>query len=471
MRWGVFVAAVLACLGSSPLRGACDQELRLQAPQVVDGGVLLRWSPQQQAAGYRVEYTERWDANSWQSCVPLNQWATTNLFWLDPNPPAVAARFYRVVAIPFPPANRGLLLDQKLSNTYSLTELKILLFVASFPGSAEYAVEFHRVLYETVDGRGQKTIASGAILVPAGRSKPAPVLSFQHSTVFLRDDVPSRGEGQEFLLGVGMAACGYVVFMADYVGLGDSPGLHPFLHAQSEATSVVDLIRAGRSCCESLGIPLSGQLLLWGYSQGGHATLAAHREIELNHPEEMSVSASAPMAGPYDLSGTMAPLLLGQEPYASPGYMAYLLFGLNEAYSFFCSPEELWKSPYHEVLPPLLDGAHTDSEVNSAMPAVPAQALRPEFLAAYESDPNHELRSLLRRNDVNPWPLRGALRFFHCAGDQTVPYIISQRMVERFHSLGSTDVRLVDPLPTADHYPGAVPCFFAAKSWLDSFVR
>jgi hypothetical protein len=433
--------------------------------------MLLKWLPQEQAAGYRVEFTERFESESWQPCLPLSQWPTTNLFWLDPSPSSAGIRFYRIVAIPVPAADRGMLISQSLSRTYSLTELKVLFLVAGFPGTAEHAVSFHRVLYETVDCRGRKTTASGAILVPVGKSKPAPVISLQHATVFLREDVPSRGGGQEFLLGAAMAACGYVIFMPDYLGLGDSPGLHPFLHAQSEATAVVDLIRAGRAGCQILGVPLSDQLFLWGYSQGGHATLAVHREIELNHHPEITVTASAPMAGPYDLSGTMAPILLSQEPYASPGYMAYLLFGLNEAHSFFCSPQELWRPPYDRTLPPLFDGAHAEMDIHSAMPAVPAHALQPAFLQAYESNPAHPLRRAIGENDVIPWPLRAPLRLFHCAGDRTVPFTNSQRILEQFHRLGSTDVRLIDPLPSADHYPGAVPCFYASKLWLDSFLQ
>jgi hypothetical protein len=40
------------------------------------------------------------------------------------------------------------------------------------------------------------------------------------------------------------AARGYVVVAADYVGLGVSETFHPYLHAESEATAVVDALRA-----------------------------------------------------------------------------------------------------------------------------------------------------------------------------------------------------------------------------------
>ena len=58
------------------------------------------------------------------------------------------------------------------------------------------------------------------------------------------------------------------------MGLGSSPGFHPYLHARSEATASVDMLRAGRNYCASNNIGLNGQVFLAGYSQGGHTEMA-----------------------------------------------------------------------------------------------------------------------------------------------------------------------------------------------------
>ena len=34
--------------------------------------------------------------------------------------------------------------------------------------------------------------------------------------------------------------------MPDYLGMGESPGLHPYVHGESEATATLDMIRAAR---------------------------------------------------------------------------------------------------------------------------------------------------------------------------------------------------------------------------------
>ena len=71
--------------------------------------------------------------------------------------------------------------------------------------------------------------------------------------------------------------------MPDYIGMGESPGLHPYCHGASEATTI-DMIRAVREA-ESLDmIPGmtadNGEMFVTGYSQGGHAAMATHKYVE-----------------------------------------------------------------------------------------------------------------------------------------------------------------------------------------------
>ena len=86
--------------------------------------------------------------------------------------------------------------------------------------------------------------------------------------------------------------------------MGDNPGIHPYVHWESEATASIDLIRASREfLMDSLEIWDNNQLFLTGYSQGGHSTMAIHKYIKVNNLQsEFNVVASAPMSGPYALS-------------------------------------------------------------------------------------------------------------------------------------------------------------------------
>jgi hypothetical protein len=64
---------------------------------------------------------------------------------------------------------------------------------------------------------------------------------------------------------------GWVIVGTDYPGLG-TKGPHPLLIGEGEARAVLDAFRAAR---RFLPVDLSSQVILWGYSQGGHAVLWA----------------------------------------------------------------------------------------------------------------------------------------------------------------------------------------------------
>ena len=102
------------------------------------------------------------------------------------------------------------------------------------------------------------------------------------------------------------AAQGYAVVATDYLGFAKSTySYHPYLHADSEASSVIDSIRAARNAASGVGSTLSGKVMLTGYSQGGHSSMAAHRAIERDNAGEINVVAGAHLAGPYNLSGSL----------------------------------------------------------------------------------------------------------------------------------------------------------------------
>jgi len=71
-------------------------------------------------------------------------------------------------------------------------------------------------------------------------------------------------------------AQGYAVVATDYLGyaLSEYP-FHPYMHADSEASAVIDSIRAARHAAKALGLALNGKVMLSGYSQA--ATLPWRR--------------------------------------------------------------------------------------------------------------------------------------------------------------------------------------------------
>jgi pimeloyl-ACP methyl ester carboxylesterase len=89
---------------------------------------------------------------------------------------------------------------------------------------------------------------------------------------------------------------GWGLVEADYPGLGtDDP--HTYLVGEAEGRSVLDAVRAA-SAVESAGVEPSSPVLLWGFSQGGHAVLFA-AELASSYAPELDVrgvAVSAPVA-------------------------------------------------------------------------------------------------------------------------------------------------------------------------------
>jgi len=158
------------------------------------------------------------------------------------------------------------------------------------------------------------------LVAPDNFSKIYPMLCYQHGTSSSKTDVPSHLNGESQLATI-LSGMGYLVAAPDYLGLGDSPGFHPYVHAATEASAAVDLLRAARDFAAQEVLQLNGQVFVTGYSQGGHAAMALHRKLELELSNEFAVTAAAPMSGPYSIGGIMRELILSENEYFFPAYI------------------------------------------------------------------------------------------------------------------------------------------------------
>ena len=361
---------------------------------------------------------------------------------------------------------RGATISVQLVDKLDVPELVAQISGLSLGFNIHHPIVTYSIVYETVDASGDTTLASGAISMPQGAIASLPVVSYQHGTITRRLDAPSSSPSGR-LIGQIFAATGYFTIMPDYLGLGISPGLHPYVHASTSATAIVDMLRASVDFASANEISLARKLFLLGYSQGGYTTMAAHRALEAEYSEEFTVTASAPMAGPYDLSETMSYEILSDRPIPEPYYLPYVLLSYNAVYEIYESPSEFLRSPYDTTLPPLFDGTHSSHTINAALPDVPRQILQPNMLVSFETNPDDMFRRLLRENDVFDWAPVAPVRLFHCEGDDTVPKENSEIARDHLANNGAT-VFLVDPLPAANHILCAAPSLLLAKRWFDT---
>jgi hypothetical protein len=355
------------------------------------------------------------------------------------------------------------LISDSLLQTYTVNDL-----IGQGVGNAEYPVEVYKLVYNTVDPFGGPTIASGAVVIPLSQGCYHAIASYMHGTILNREDVPSRLSG-EILVGYFLGATGYVGVLPDYLGLGDSPGPHPYIHAASEASASIDMIRAAKEFCAQKDVLLNGQLFLTGYSQGGHSCMATHKVIQEQYPDEFNVTASAPCSGPYDVSGVQAEVMVSPDPYPAPYYLPYVVFSFGYVYpGLFNDISEVFKEPWATQLPPLFQGNNGSGAVDAIMPAAPSEILQDSVLEAFSNDPDHYFREVLRENDLYDWVPADPVRMLYCESDSHVFYENSIVAFNAMQANGATSVSALSAGAGFDHGDCAFPALLQAKNWFDS---
>ncbi len=322
----------------------------------------------------------------------------------------------------------------ELMDEYSLDDLQVIMGqVADQAGdisglvAQNFAVNAYKVTYQTDDPRhplGEPhppVEVTGVIVVPQGSACEFPMATYIHGTTATKNGVASYGSA-ELNIGLIFSMVGNVVVMPDLIGLGDSPGLHPYHHSESTAWCAVDLMRVARDHADELGFKLNDQLFTFGYSQGGHGAMALHKYIQENLSGEFTVTASVPMSGAYDISGVQAQTVISNEGYSSPGYLPYIILGLNQIYNVFEDPIEVFIEPYATDLPPLFDGETGFGTINQSMPpsGVPNEILQPDVLDDFINNPDSEFKALFAEQDVYDWVPTSPIRMVYCTEDEQV---------------------------------------------------
>jgi hypothetical protein len=363
------------------------------------------------------------------------------------------------------------LISSTLIATYTKQQIDSIYAANGLPAfllPVRHDIEIYQLVYETVSYDSSTTFASGAIIIPVGTTCKIPMVSYQHGTIQKASDAPSFNNG-EIIIGIALAADGYAVSMPDYLGLGiTNLPLHPYIHAQSEATASVDMLIASRNFMAGMGKEHNGQLFLAGYSQGGHATMALHRLIEAELSQDIQVTASAPMSGPYDVSETQAQVITNDSVYSQPAFLPFVMFGLNQVYSFFGNPSNVLDTPYDFTIPPVMNGNFTTGDVNNIMPAIPNEIINPAVLDSFRTEPNHYFRVALRDNDVYNWLPVSPIRMFYCEADEQVYYMNAFVAYNQFIQNGATNVTKVSAGATLDHGGCARIALILGKVWFDS---
>jgi len=368
-------------------------------------------------------------------------------------------------------AEAGDLIDFNHQTTMTVEDINIILWLASMPQTAIYGVSTYDIQYETEGEGGYLDTLAGLVIFPNAITEAFPILSYQHGTALADESAPSltglSTENQEVLLiGLITAPTGFVTLFPDYEGLGNPDTYHPYIIAESYSHTVVNMVRAVKQLSLDLSddnpFQFNDQLHLLGYSEGGYATMAVQKVIEENYEDEFTITTSCPMAGPYDLGGTMVDYFLSIPSYPRPFYVPFVLtshlwYYQGEDVDFGLYFEPFWA----DTLPSLFDGSHYGSEIDALMPENPLDILLPEELEEFTNNDDHFFRETLAENTLLDWTPQSPTFMFHGIGDDIIPYENSQIAYDTFVANGAPNVSLTLYSESLGGHAGvAITCLF-----------
>lgn len=311
-----------------------------------------------------------------------------------------------------PPTKLGSFSVSDLLSRVSGTQLGQQLLKLAF--SPTCSVETYHMEYNTVGGRGEPTTASAALMIPTGPDAscqgPRPIVIYAHGKRNFKSfniaDLTSQINDEGLALAIVAPARGYITVAPNYAGYDTSTlAYHPYLNADQQSKDMMDALTAAHSALAALNVADNHKLFVTGYSQGGHVAMATHRALEA---AGITVTASAPMSGPYALAAFGDAIFMGEVDDGSTENLAMVASSYQHSYgNLYSSPTEVFEPKYASaidslgatapdintlrsqgLLPPnaLFDSTPPAAEFASMTPATTPANLAPVFAAGFGAD-------------------------------------------------------------------------------------
>lgn len=283
---------------------------------------------------------------------------------------------------------RGTLLQSPPQLLSTLTAPSLLLqlnlagnqLLSSVSGPPVCDILFYDIKYQTVGGANEATTASAALLVPTGLGANCtgarPIVLYAHgSTTDQKFNMDNLQNTETLNLAAIFATKGYIVVAPNYAGYDTSTlPYHPFLIADQQSKDMIDALAAARTALPLASATLTkdnGKLLITGYSQGGYVAMATHRAMQA---AGMTVTAAAPMSGPYAVAAFVDAVFYGEVNGGAPVSSTLLLTAYQRVYgNIYSNPVDVFEDRYATGIDSLLPSTTPRSQLY-------AQGKLPEFV-------------------------------------------------------------------------------------------
>lgn len=332
---------------------------------------------------------------------------------------------------------------------------------------ARNAVRLYRITYTSViPERGNKpTVATGLIAIPDTSETTFPMVSYQHGTVYGKQEVPSFAEqsSETQLMLAQFAGQGYVLLGSDYFGMGLSTEPEGYMVKGSHQQAGYDMVIAGRAVLAHLKLTGS-KLFLAGWSQGGFVTMALLEKLE---SAGATVNAAATASAPVDVSVALNGFLNFPRKIDAPWVNTLFIlssFAFENYYGVPGLARSLINDDYYEIS----RKAYEKQPVNAAdIPTdlhklIRADYFNPQFFAA------SAYGKFVAASQAYRWVIQTPVRNYYGESDEVISIGLGQMAMTYQRSIGSGNDR-VEAISTGKTthrgtFATAVPQW---KAWFD----
>jgi hypothetical protein len=221
------------------------------------------------------------------------------------------------------------------------------------------------------------------------------------------------------------------------------------------------MLRALDAFAAQQNVLMNDQLFITGYSQGGHAGMALHREIETNLSGEFTVTAAAHLSGPYSIGEVMRDFILSDAIYFYPSYVPNTILSYQTVYGdLFNNLNEVFKPAYVGMIQQFYNNQINLTQLNTQLintlvanegVSRPSAMFQDSTLQNIANTPDHPFNIALRDNNVYDWVPQSPTRIFYCMADDQVPFENSVLTLDTMEALGALLLDGADVDSDADH--------------------
>lgn len=276
-----------------------------------------------------------------------------------------------------------------------------------------------RILYATTVDDNTPATAIATVFAPIDPSAgPRPVIAWEHATTGLLQkcmpsllSTPTKGVPSRDRI----VKAGWVVVATDY-SFAEKGGPHPYLIGEGEARAALDSVRAARQMPE---LTLDKRMVIWGYSQGGHAALWTGI-VGPRYAPDLEILGVAAIAAPANIRNALAMNLEADKRFGP-----YLALSYGRFY-----PDITFEQA---IRPEALDAARQIPSLCCFLP--PEDAERIQALAATFDGPalatssNKALQARIEQNTADR-PMQAPVVIAQGLSDNVVPPSVTDAYVE-----------------------------------------